>query len=90
MKNIESTACVILNYNDADTTISLVKKIGDYKNIEHIIVVDNCSTDHSLEKLEKITDEKVVVADRHEMVDTALETTLVYSMQKSNMGQSTF
>lgn len=26
MKNIESTACVILNYNDADTTISLVKK----------------------------------------------------------------
>ena len=81
MKNIESTACVILNYNDADTTISLVRKIGDYKNIEHIIVVDNCSTDHSLEKLEKITDEKV---------DTALETTLVYSMQKSNMGQSTF
>lgn len=35
MKNIESTACVILNYNDADTTISLVRKIGDYKNIEH-------------------------------------------------------
>ena len=61
MKNIESTACVILNYNDADTTISLVKKIEDYKNIEHIVVVDNCSADHSLEKLEKISNEKVVV-----------------------------
>ena len=81
MKNIESTACVILNYNDADTTISLVKKIEDYKNIEHIVVVDNCSADHSLEKLEKIS---------NEMVDTALETTLVCSMQKSTMGQSTF
>lgn len=61
MKNIESTACVILNYNDADTTISLVKKIRDYKNIEHIIVVDNCSTDSSLKKLERVSDEKVVV-----------------------------
>ena len=46
MKNIESTACVILNYNDADTTISLVKKIEDYKNIEHIVVVDNLSLIH--------------------------------------------
>ena len=30
MKRNESVACVILNYKDANTTISLVKKIEKY------------------------------------------------------------
>lgn len=42
---------VILNYNDADTTISLLKNIISYKEICDIVVVDNNSTDNSYEEL---------------------------------------
>lgn len=40
-------ACIILNYNDSETTIDLISRIKDYKNIGDIIVVDNCSSDDS-------------------------------------------
>lgn len=52
---------IILNYNDAQTTISLVNKIREYKNIQKIIVVDNCSTDDSYPELLKLESEKVEV-----------------------------
>lgn len=45
-------SCVVLNYNDAPTTISLVKSIKDYALLDYIVVVDNCSTDNSLEQLQ--------------------------------------
>ena len=38
-------SCVILNYNDAETTEKLVKQIADYNVLHQIIVVDNASTD---------------------------------------------
>lgn len=47
----KSVACIILNYNDYETTSSLVNKIKDYNNINYIIIVDNYSTDDSYEKL---------------------------------------
>ncbi len=47
-------SCVILNYNDAETTEKLVKQIVDYKVLHQIIVVDNASTDNSLERLKKL------------------------------------
>lgn len=50
---------VILNYNDAPTTKNLVNRIHDYKSIDHIVVVDNCSTDNSVEALRELADEKV-------------------------------
>ncbi len=43
--------CVILNYNDADSTIRLVNDIIDYGCLKGVIVVDNDSTDDSLERL---------------------------------------
>ena len=46
-------SCVILNYNDAETTEKLVKQIADYNVLHQIIVVDNASTDDSLERLKK-------------------------------------
>lgn len=60
-------SCVILNYNDADTTIKLVKKIKNYSNLNHIIIVDNLSTDNSYEKIKKIVSNKVtlILADRN-------------------------
>lgn len=47
-------SCVILNYNDAETTEKLVKQIAGYKVLHQIIVVDNASTDDSLEQLRKL------------------------------------
>ena len=46
--------CVILNYNDADTTVGLVREIGGYPALKRIVVVDNASTDDSWEKLEAL------------------------------------
>lgn len=43
---------VILNYNDVKTTLSLVEKIVSFKSIDTIVVVDNFSTDNSVEELE--------------------------------------
>ncbi|MDM8261386.1 glycosyltransferase family 2 protein [Limosilactobacillus vaginalis] len=46
--------CQILNYNDADHVVRLVKKIIDYKLIDNILIVDNCSTDNSYSLLKKV------------------------------------
>ena len=54
----EKVACVILNYNDAKTSIDLLEKIKTYKNITSIIVVDNASTDNSAVLLKKYIKDK--------------------------------
>lgn len=46
--------CVILNYNDADTTTDIINHIKEYSVFNHIIVVDNCSTDNSLDRLKNL------------------------------------
>lgn len=38
---------IVLNYNDYKTTYDYINTIKDYKIIDRIIVVDNCSTDDS-------------------------------------------
>lgn len=53
--------CVILNYNDADTTMKLVSQIRKYESLYQIVVVDNASTDDSAKRLKELEDEKVVV-----------------------------
>lgn len=52
-------ACVVLNYNDAETTTSIVDKICGYTLIGHIVIVDNCSTDDSIKKLFPLQNEKI-------------------------------
>ena len=52
---------IILNYNDSETTISCVNSIWSYDIIDKIIVVDNKSTDRSLERLLSIANERVDV-----------------------------
>ena len=54
-------SCVILNYNDAPTTISLVERIKEYALLDYIVVVDNCSTDDSWEQLQRYKSDKVHV-----------------------------
>ena len=46
-------SCVILNYNDAGTTVSLLDRIRDYECLDDIILVDNHSTDGSYETLKE-------------------------------------
>ena len=52
---------LVLNYNDAMTTLNYVNKIKTYKNVRHILVVDNFSTDNSVQLLSDIISEKVEV-----------------------------
>ena len=55
------TSCIILNYNDAPTTINLVEQIKEYSHLDFIVIVDNCSTDNSWERLQGCKSEKIHV-----------------------------
>ena len=61
MKNTNNIGCVILNYNDADNTVELVHQIENYASIDHIIIVDNASTDESVQKIENLSNDKVSI-----------------------------
>ena len=52
---------LVLNYNDAATTIQFVKSIFVFSSVRKILVVDNHSTDESLNCLRDISNEKVEV-----------------------------
>ena len=59
-------SCVILNYNDAETTVKLVNKISAYTCLRNIIVVDNCSSDNSWNALDAIRGNDKVVTIKTE------------------------
>lgn len=59
MNNKLKTGLVVLNYNDYKTTIKLIKMIKNYKSIDLIVIVDNCSTDKSYKKINEYTNNKV-------------------------------
>lgn len=48
---MKSVGIVILNYNDVDTTLTLLNQIYKFDEISKIVVVDNNSTDQSYEIL---------------------------------------
>ena len=55
------TAAIIVNYNDSETTVAQLLRIRDYAALDAIIVVDNASTDYSLEALRAEAGGKVTV-----------------------------
>lgn len=57
---------LVLNYNDAVTTISFVNLVRDYSCVRKILVVDNHSKDDSLECLKALENDKIVVVDSGE------------------------
>lgn len=61
------TTCIILNYNDSETTISLLNSIKNYNVFDYIIIVDNQSTDNSYTVLRRYQNDKthVVLSDRN-------------------------
>lgn len=52
---------IILNYNDFETTNTYLDLIENFKVLDRIVVVDNCSTDSSFERLKIRETEKVSV-----------------------------
>lgn len=57
---------VIVNYNDYETTKRLLDNVKDYKILKEIVVVDNKSTDNSLEELRKLKNKKITIIDSGE------------------------
>lgn len=57
---------VIVNYNDYETTKRLLDNVKDYQVLKEIVVVDNKSTDNSLEELRKLKNKKITIIDSGE------------------------
>jgi len=57
MKNV----FIIVNYNDFENTYKLINNIKDYKIIDNILVVDNCSIDTSFYKLTDLNFKKLTI-----------------------------
>jgi hypothetical protein len=48
-------AIILVNYNGANDTIDCIKSLSEMRDVEYeIVVVDNCSTDDSVNKLKKL------------------------------------
>lgn len=52
--DMDKICCIILNYNDAATAMALANEIREYPCLDSIVLVDNCSTDDSWEKLKTL------------------------------------
>lgn len=53
------TALVVLNYNDSETTQEFVNRALNLSMVEYVVVVDNCSTDDSVPKLQSLESNSV-------------------------------
>ena len=51
IRSMPRVCCLILNYNDAETVLTLVSLIRDFSELDEILVVDNNSTDDSFDVL---------------------------------------
>ncbi|MCX4248490.1 MAG: glycosyltransferase [Bacilli bacterium] len=54
---------VIVNYNDSDNTIKLIKSVSAFKVIKSIVVVDNNSYTSELNKLKKLKEKKLTIIE---------------------------
>jgi len=60
------TGIIILNYNDAENTKKMLLQIKNYHCFSSVVVVDNCSTDDSLQELLEYQNDKVVLLELKE------------------------
>ena len=51
-----SLAAVILNYNDAQTTIDAASRVGGFSCVDHVVIVNNASTDESAVRIAETFD----------------------------------
>lgn len=52
---------IVLNYNDADTTVGFLEKAQSCPSVDRIVVVDNCSNDGSFEILQGYSSDRIHV-----------------------------
>lgn len=57
---------VVLNYNDYKTTVKFLEMVKDYKIINKIVVVDNNSTDNSVDEIRKYVNERIILLESKE------------------------
>lgn len=76
--------CLILNYNDADNVVDLLNCIKDFKVFDEVLVVDNCSTDNSLEKLGEIKGISLVKTHRNGGYGAGNNYGIIYARNKMN------
>ena len=55
------TVAILLNYNDADTTIAAIKRLKNCDSLDKLIVIDNVSLDDSYERLKAYESKKVAL-----------------------------
>ena len=84
VEKMAKTALVILNYNDADTTENLIRLVKDYAALDHIVVVDNRSTDDSYERLKVYASDKidVLLAEANKGYATGNNAGAFYALEK--------
>ena len=58
-----SASIIILNYNNAEETAEYVGRICEYKCLDHVIIVDNASTDDSAARLKPLCTGKVELVE---------------------------
>ncbi len=56
---MDRISCIVLNYNDADTTLGLVGELKALSCLDSVVVVDNCSTDDSWARLKPLEAEGI-------------------------------
>lgn len=80
------TDIIVLNYNDFKTTERFVRSIVKYDNINHIIIIDNASSDESVEHLRELENEKIDLICEHNNLGYANGNNLgaFYAIEKYN------
>ena len=63
---MKKLAIIVLNYNDSENTLRLVKDYEKMKMVDRIIVVDNQSSDNSYSKIKVLNSKKVDVIKTNE------------------------
>jgi len=56
---MKKLAMVIVNYNDYEKTIKLINNVKDYNCLDLIVIVDNKSTDSSVETIKLVCNDKI-------------------------------
>lgn len=81
-------ALVVLNYNSAEDTIKCVERLVSFNKGYQIIVVDNCSTDNSAEKiksnLEKIKNVDIIYSETNKGYSVGNNIGIKYAISKYN------
>lgn len=52
---------LILNFNSWQLSSNLAHKVAEYRKIDHVVIVDNCSTDDSYENLQRIDNNRIKI-----------------------------